>query len=110
MEISFIAGFGPITRDEGARDFWGGSLGVPLAEVAPGYWGTDEEELAGARAFALWPLAQAAQAVFGLVGTLIGGPNGGRLIGSVAAAAVSTVVQVYMLVMLARLYRQAVGN
>ncbi|MEV5034649.1 hypothetical protein MRBLMC3_003928 [Sphingobium sp. LMC3-1-1.1] len=52
----------------------------------------------------------AAQAVFGLVGTLIGGPTGGRLIGSVAAAAVSTVVQVYMLVMLARLYRQAVGN
>ena len=65
MEISFIAGFGPITRDGGARDFWGGALGVPLTEVAPGYWGTDEEELAGARAFALWPLAQAAQAVFG---------------------------------------------
>ena len=52
----------------------------------------------------------AAQAVFGLVGTLIGGPTGGRLIGSVATDAVSTVVQVYMLVMLARLYRQAVGN
>ena len=51
----------------------------------------------------------AAQAVFGLIGTLIGGQTGGRLTGSVAAAAVSTVVQVYMLVMLARLYRQAVS-
>ena len=49
----------------------------------------------------------AAQAVFGVIGTLVGGQNGGRLIGGVAAAAVSTVVQVYMLVMLARLYRQA---
>jgi len=49
----------------------------------------------------------AAQAVFGLIGNLIGGADGGRLTGGVAAAAVSTVVQVYMLVMLARLYRQA---
>ena len=65
MEISFVAGFGPITRDDGARDFWGGVLGVPLAEIAPGYWGADEDELHGTRAFALWPLAQAAQAVFG---------------------------------------------
>ncbi|HKT75995.1 MAG TPA: hypothetical protein VJQ78_04620 [Sphingobium sp.] len=52
----------------------------------------------------------AAQAVFGVVGTLIGGADGGRLTGGVAAAAVSTVVQVYMLVMLARLYRQAEGG
>lgn len=51
----------------------------------------------------------AAQAVFGVIGTLIGGQAGGRVIGGVAAAAVSTVVQVYMLVMLARLYRQAVA-
>ncbi|WP_176596665.1 MULTISPECIES: hypothetical protein [Sphingobium] len=51
----------------------------------------------------------AAQSVFGVVGTLIGGQTSGRLIGGVAAAAVSTVVQVYMLVMLARLYRQAEG-
>ena len=51
--------------------------------------------------------AAAAQAVFGLIGGLIGGPEGARFTGGVAAAAVSTVVQVYMLVMLARLYRQA---
>ncbi|HEX7741371.1 MAG TPA: hypothetical protein VF442_02865 [Sphingobium sp.] len=49
----------------------------------------------------------AAQAVFGVIGGLIGGPDGARLTGGIAAAIVSTVVQVYMLVMLARLYRQA---
>jgi hypothetical protein len=63
MEISFIAGFGPITRDGDALGFWGDALGVPLGEVAPGYWATDD--LPGAKAFALWPLAHAAQAVFG---------------------------------------------
>ena len=68
MEISFIAGFGPITRGDGARDFWGGTLGLPLAEIAPGYWGADEDRLPGAKAFALWPLAHAAQAVFGADG------------------------------------------
>lgn len=52
----------------------------------------------------------AAQAVFGLFGAAIGGQSGGHLIGGVASAAISTVVQVYMLVMLARLYRQAVAG
>jgi catechol 2,3-dioxygenase-like lactoylglutathione lyase family enzyme len=65
MEISFIAGFGPVTRGEDARGFWGGALGLPLAEVAPGYWGAEDGRLPGAKAFALWPLADAAQAVFG---------------------------------------------
>jgi len=50
--------------------------------------------------------SSAAQAVFGIIGKLLAGADGARLIGGVAAAAVSTVVQVYMLVMLARLYRQ----
>ena len=63
MEISFIAGFGPITRDDGARGFWGDGLGIALSEIGPGYWGTDD--LSGVNAFALWPLAHAAQAVFG---------------------------------------------
>ena len=49
----------------------------------------------------------AAQAVFGVLGRILSGPGGAQLLGGVAAAAVSTVVQVYMLVMLARLYRQA---
>lgn len=65
MEISFIAGFGPITRDDGARGFWGDALGLPLTEAGPGYWGVDEDDVAGAKAFALWPLAHAAETVFG---------------------------------------------
>lgn len=51
----------------------------------------------------------AAQAVIGLLGGLVAGPDGARLAGGLAGAAVSSIVQVYMLVMLARLYRQAAG-
>lgn len=51
----------------------------------------------------------AAQVSFGLIGRLVAGAEGARLAGGVAATAVSSVVQVYMLVMLARLYRQAEG-
>ncbi|MFB0872928.1 MULTISPECIES: glycerophosphoryl diester phosphodiesterase membrane domain-containing protein [unclassified Sphingobium] len=51
----------------------------------------------------------AAQLVFGLLGSLVGGPDGARLAGGIASAVVSSIVQVYMLVMLARLYRQAAG-
>jgi hypothetical protein len=64
MEISFVAGFGPITRDPGAaRAFWGDGLGIPLEEPAPGYLTNDS--LDGVKVFALWPLAQAAQSTFG---------------------------------------------
>ena len=64
MEISFVAGFGPITRDAGAaRAFWEGGLGIALEEPAPGYLTNDSLE--GVKAFALWPLAQAAQSTFG---------------------------------------------
>ncbi|GEA84153.1 glyoxalase [Cellulomonas gelida] len=65
MEISFVAGFGPITRDaDAARTFWSeGGLGIPLEEPAPGYLTNDT--LQGVKAFALWPLAQAAESTFG---------------------------------------------
>ena len=64
MQISFVAGFGPIVRDtDDARRFWGEGLGIGLEEAAPGYWTNDDLE--GVRAFALWPLSQAAQATFG---------------------------------------------
>lgn len=64
MEISFVAGFGPITRDAGARTFWSaGGLGIPLDEPAPGYLTNDS--LDGVKAFALWPLDQAAESTFG---------------------------------------------
>ncbi|MFY9351947.1 MAG: glycerophosphoryl diester phosphodiesterase membrane domain-containing protein [Sphingobium sp.] len=53
--------------------------------------------------------ASAAQLVFGLLGSLVGGAEDARLAGGIAGAIVSSIVQVYMLVMLARLYRQAAG-
>lgn len=64
MDISFVAGFGPITRDDSARGFWSeGGLGIALHEAAPGYFTNDS--LAGVKAFALWPLSQAAESTFG---------------------------------------------
>ncbi|WP_028046006.1 glyoxalase/bleomycin resistance/dioxygenase family protein [Cellulomonas sp. URHE0023] len=64
MEISFVAGFGPITRDAGAaRAFWEEGLGIALEEPAPGYLTNDSLE--GVKAFALWPLSQAAESTFG---------------------------------------------
>lgn len=64
MKISFVAGFGPIAGDaDAARGFWERGLGIELEEPAPGYFTNDE--LDGVRAFALWPLTQAAEATFG---------------------------------------------
>lgn len=64
MKISFVAGFGPIVPDvEASRRFWGTGLGIELEEAAPSYFTNDDLE--GVKAFALWPLAQAAQATFG---------------------------------------------
>ena len=64
MKVSFVAGFGPIVRDlDASRAFWGAGLGIGLAEAAPNYWTNDG--LDGVKAFALWPLAQAAESCFG---------------------------------------------
>lgn len=64
MKIAFVAGFGPIIRDaDEARGFWERGLGIRLEEAAPGYFTNDELE--GIKAFALWPLTQAADATFG---------------------------------------------
>lgn len=64
MNIVLVAGFGPITADPTtSRAFWGGHLGLPIAEIAPEYWGTDD--LDGVNAFAIWPLADAAESTFG---------------------------------------------
>jgi len=46
-----------------SRAFWGGDLGIGVAEIAPDYYGTDD--LDGVRAFAIWPLDQAAVSCFG---------------------------------------------
>lgn len=64
MKIEFVAGFGPIVRDVAtSRRFWGDGLGIPFAEPAPQYYTNDDME--GVRAFALWPLSQAAESCFG---------------------------------------------
>ena len=64
MKISFVAGFGPIVRDvDASRAFWGSGLGIELEEAAPNYWTSDH--LDGVRAFALWPLNEAAESCFG---------------------------------------------
>jgi len=64
VKPSFVAGFGPIVRDvEQSRAFWGEGLGIAFDEAGPGYWTSDS--LPGVNAFALWPLAHAAEACFG---------------------------------------------
>jgi len=64
MKVSFVAGFGPIVRDPVAsRRFWEAGLGIKLEEAAPNYWTSDDLE--GVKAFALWPLDQAAESTFG---------------------------------------------
>jgi catechol 2,3-dioxygenase-like lactoylglutathione lyase family enzyme len=64
MRVSFVAGFGPVTRDPAAsRTFWRDDLGIAMEEIAPDYQGTDD--LDGVNAFAAWPLAQAAESCFG---------------------------------------------
>ena len=63
MKIAFVAGFGPIVRDVAeSRQFWG-DAGFDLSEIAPDYYGDDEVD--GVKAFALWPLSQAAENTFG---------------------------------------------
>jgi hypothetical protein len=64
VNIAFVAGFGPITTDnEASIRFWRDDLALPLTEIAPEYWGTDD--LPGVKAFAVWPLVEAAQSCFG---------------------------------------------
>ena len=64
MRPAFVAGFGPIIRDpEAAHRFWRDGLGIEFEEPAPGYFTTDTLE--GVKAFAMWPLAQAAESTFG---------------------------------------------
>jgi catechol 2,3-dioxygenase-like lactoylglutathione lyase family enzyme len=64
MKISFVAGFGPIVGErEPSHAFWRDGLGIEFEEAAPGYFTNDD--LHGVKAFALWPLSQAAEATFG---------------------------------------------
>jgi catechol 2,3-dioxygenase-like lactoylglutathione lyase family enzyme len=64
MKVSFVAGFGPIVREaDAAHGFWKDALGIPFTEAAPGYFTNDD--LDGVKAFAMWPLEQAAESTFG---------------------------------------------
>ena len=64
MKISFVAGFGPIIREpDAAQAFWRHGLGIAFEEAAPGYFTNDD--LDGVKAFAMWPLSQAAESTFG---------------------------------------------
>lgn len=59
-----MAGFGPIVRDPAAsREWWQEVAGFEMEEIAPDYYGTDDVE--GVKAFAAWPLSQAAENTFG---------------------------------------------
>jgi catechol 2,3-dioxygenase-like lactoylglutathione lyase family enzyme len=65
IEVLFVAGFGPIVRDQAvSRKFYSGTLGLAFKEDTDGYLYTGG--LDGAKHFALWPLAQAAQSCFGV--------------------------------------------
>jgi catechol 2,3-dioxygenase-like lactoylglutathione lyase family enzyme len=64
MKVLFIAGFGPIVPDMNtAQAFYAGALGLPLTGDV-NYLSTTAVD--GAKHFALWPLAGAAQSCFGL--------------------------------------------
>ena len=64
VKVLFVAGFGPIVRDDPAsRRLYGEALGIRFKEETGGYLHT--ERLEGAKTFALWPLSQAAQSCFG---------------------------------------------
>jgi catechol 2,3-dioxygenase-like lactoylglutathione lyase family enzyme len=65
IDVSFVAGFGPIVRDFAqSRTLYSEVLGISFKEEKGGYLHT--EALKGARTFALWPLSQAAQSCFGV--------------------------------------------
>jgi len=64
LKVLFIAGFGPIAADVSAsRQLYEGALGIPFKVEEGEYLHT--EEVDGARAFAVWPLSQAAESCFG---------------------------------------------
>ena len=65
MHIEFIASMAIITPDPAAsRTLYVDALGLPL-EAAAGSEYFHSENIAGAKHFGVWPLAEAAQACFG---------------------------------------------
>jgi catechol 2,3-dioxygenase-like lactoylglutathione lyase family enzyme len=65
MDIQFIATLAVITPDPvKSRELFIDALGLPL-EASPGSDYFHSEQIEGSKHFAIWPLAQAAQACFG---------------------------------------------
>jgi catechol 2,3-dioxygenase-like lactoylglutathione lyase family enzyme len=63
FKVLFIAGFGPVVRDpKASRALYVETLGIEF-DAMDEYLHT--EKIEGAKAFALWPLSQAAQSCFG---------------------------------------------
>jgi catechol 2,3-dioxygenase-like lactoylglutathione lyase family enzyme len=66
MDIEFIASVGVIAADPiQSRKLYVDALGLPLEAQEGGEY-FHSEEISGAKHFAVWPLAQAAQACFGV--------------------------------------------
>lgn len=64
MKVLFIAGFGPIATDsDDSRRLYGDALGITFKVEDGDYLHT--EQVGGAKSFAVWPLAQAAESCFG---------------------------------------------
>lgn len=63
-KVLFVAGFGPIVRDNAAsEELYKSTFQIPFKEEEGGYLHTDALE--GVKHFALWPLTQVAQSCFG---------------------------------------------
>ncbi len=63
MKVLFVAGFGPITRDqEASARLYADTLGIAFKKEGD-YLHTEAVE--GVKSLALWPLAQAAESCFG---------------------------------------------
>jgi catechol 2,3-dioxygenase-like lactoylglutathione lyase family enzyme len=64
MKVLFIAGFGPIATDiDDSRRLYTDALGITFKVEEGDYLHT--EQVDGAKTFAVWPLAQAAESCFG---------------------------------------------
>jgi hypothetical protein len=64
MKVVFIVGFGPIASNMGeSRRLYEDVLGISFKAEEDDYLHT--EQVDGAKTFAVWPLAQAAQSCFG---------------------------------------------
>ena len=66
LKVLFVAGFGPVVRDPvESKRFYLDTLGLPLEAMRDDPTYLHSEKVAGVKHFALWPLANAANACFG---------------------------------------------